>query len=126
MKGRLFLKIFKRILLGIALFCVAAFAVVWAADAIRCEDMTRRHAGELFDVCDNHNMIGPLEYIKVLAYENPYGISGYAKVYAVSENREVGVKFILIYEDKRWEILGWDTIWSAHGNADEIIWPYIR
>lgn len=109
---------------GVLLISALVFFSVWTADIIRCEILNREHAYKLFETCDNHVMVGPMEYIKVLYYDR----TGYAKVYAVSEDRSNGSIFILYYGmDKcAWNIRDWLSIWSRVGSADGFIWPYFR
>ena len=114
----------RRLIIHAVIFIVAMIFVIWVSEVIRCEVLTAQYGNELFDVCDAHPMMGPMEYIKVLDYKR----NAYAKVYAVSEAHSNGSEFILIYDhdSEKWIIQVWLGIWSAEGSADGYIWPYIR
>lgn len=97
----------------------------WLVSLIRCEILTAKFNGnELISVCEENNMIGEIDTLKVLE-KNPFF---FLKVYVRNEQ---GGHVMLLEKDmntiqKQWKIAYWWTVWSKYGSADGFIWPYIR
>lgn len=108
----------------IALVIILLILEPWIASLTYCEILTAKFASsDLLAACEANNMIGAIDTLKVLE-RNPL----FLKVYV--RNKEGG--HVMILENNgnapygQWEVKGWWTVWAKHGNADELIWPYIR
>lgn len=92
---------------------------VWGIALIKCEILTHMHADEFQDGWEQTNMLSEPEYCKVLRYSEDS-----ASVYYVDE--EGGTTLAFVKQEDKWVLSEWLACWSKMGNADDIIWPYIR
>ncbi len=107
-----------RIILLIIVFC---FLLIWVGSIIKCEVLTALHGDEFNAIYKENNMIGEIEYLKILEYSNKV-----ARVYYISLNKSSGniLKFSKI--DEQWKYDKWEqTVWSTSGTADGVVWPYL-
>lgn len=109
-----------------AIVCVIILLVLepWLVSLIHCEILTAKFSSnELIAVCEENNMIGEIDTLKVLE-KNPFFLKVYVK-------NEQGGHVMLLEKsmntiEESWKIVYWWTIWSKQGSADGFIWPYIR
>lgn len=66
-------------------------------------------------------MITAIEYFKVISYSNRN-----ATVFYVLKNHSAGVCINFRKEQKFWQAISWQVIWSTSGTADNFCWPYYR
>ncbi|MDL2281330.1 hypothetical protein LJC10_05710 [Selenomonadales bacterium OttesenSCG-928-I06] len=109
------LKILLILLIGV----VVLFFIYWGAAILKCEYLTYQYGKEFETGYKETNMIDSVDYFKVLDYSDTS-----ARVYYVSEYSGNILRFSK--EDGQWVYKNWSTVWSKGGNADEIMWPYVR
>ena len=109
----------KRLPLYIPLAIVLLFLVVWGASLLKCEILTNRYHDELEYAHVENTMIGKINSFKVLKCDGET-----AEVYYVCDNNTVGNVLEYQKENGEWKEIGWNTIWSKQGSADEMLWPY--
>ena len=123
-----------KILKKVVLIAIILFLVYWGGSILRCEILTYRYGHELEHIEAIEKLYGPtweMEGIKVLDYSEKYS-EGFARVYHIArdngpEEGGMGYLYILIKKNGEWTVSGGRCIWSeGGGNADKIIWPYIR
>lgn len=114
------MKIFRNVVLGI----VCYFLIMWVGALTKCEVLTHQHYDEFKDAYKQNNMLGEMEYFKVLRYDPSR--SDIAQVYYVCEGNVSGsvMTFHYSHETDLWEEICCSTIWSDKGSASEVIWPY--
>lgn len=96
----------------------------WIVSLIHCEILTAKYSSdELIAVCEENDMIGEVDTLKVLEQE-PLLL----KVYVKNEQggHVMWLEEHLSMPQKQWKVVYWWVIWSKEGSANEIIWPYIR
>lgn len=110
------MKIFRKLML----FAFIAFLVLWGLSLAKCEVLTALHGDEFLNVYKENDLIGDIEYLKVLSCSRDY-----ARVYFVGEGNSVAIIICYNREDGYWSFEKWDAVWSAiGGSASEVIWPY--
>lgn len=109
----------KRIII-VAVVVISCFALFWIGSFIRCEILTAQHAQEFSELYKLTNMINKIDYLKVMEYSEDN-----ARVYYVTKN-SFGNMITFVKQDNHWDMVNWETIWSASGSADGVVWPYIR
>lgn len=101
---------------------IIVFIIIWGIALAKCEILTLLH-GDVFsdpDLYAENTSIGDMEYIKVLNFSDDR-----AEIYYVSENHSLGCIISFVKKDDIWQYYKWeDTLWSADGNADKVIFPY--
>lgn len=115
------MKVFKITVLS--LLCL--FLISWIGDLVKCEVLTHQHYDEFKEAYKQNNMLGDMDYFKVLNY-CPYR-TDIAQVYYVGKEKAGGDVLTFQYniEKSIWEEISWSTIWSGvGGSASEVIWPY--
>lgn len=108
----------KRILSVIAAVVLIPI-LIWVGSLIKCEVLTNRYYDDFALACTDNPMLDPVGYFKVLSCDDKT-----AQVYYVSVGRTMGNVLTFEKRDGTWVEIEWDTIWSASGNADEIVYPY--
>lgn len=109
----------KIILSVLTAILVLPFAI-WGVSVLRCEILTNSCGDEFAEGYKQCNMIGDIEYLKVLDYSDSS-----ARVYYVSEDYFSGNVFTFTEENGVWKMEKWETVWSKYGSADGFLWPYI-
>ena len=110
-----------------AVLLICFLILCWGVTLIHIEYLTAVHGEEFKQVVNNTCRIGDENfegYYKILEYRP----LKYARVYCVVKNQELDINYaceLLItgYEGHHQVALN-DTIWSRHGTADGVIWPY--
>ena len=115
------MKIVKR---GILLLC-AVFVVVWLGSYLWCEGLTALYGDQFSDsaLWTSDTLLGEAEDLKVLEYSDTS-----ATIYHISPYPGAGyiLEFTRSEPGAPWQLECWDAIWSKHGSADGLIWPYGR
>ena len=110
------MKLKKRVLTVICMLPV----LIWIGSLLKCDIYTVLYSNEFDTVYKEYTMIGEIDYLKVLKYnENE------ATIYYVSNEKMGGdiVEYLKI--DNKWVFHKWKTIWSGSGgSASDVIWPY--
>lgn len=86
---------------------------------IKAEVLTLKYGDEFDGLQKQTNMLGELEYLKVLSYS-----SDTAEVLYITDSGDI--RSVLTFArdvDDTWEVSNWKTIWSKSGSADEFMWP---
>ena len=110
------MKIHRKIILGL----IGLFLITWLGALAKCEMLTYQHYDEFSEIYRENTMIGDIDYLKVLEYED-----NYARVYVVSANKGSGDVLLFSKENNKWQYDAWErTVWSDEGSASEVIWPY--
>ncbi|HPF55962.1 MAG TPA: hypothetical protein PLV03_05425 [Clostridiales bacterium] len=113
----------KNIVKIIALFILIVFLDFWVGSIIKCEILTYKHGAEFSDAVNRFNMVD-VDYYKVIKYDYDDHM---ALVYCVARG---GAGITMSFKENGnatgWIYLGWRTVWSSSGSADDFIWPYIR
>lgn len=92
---------------------------IWGISLSKCEINTLLHGAGFKDEFRQTNMIAGNPTPKVLKYSNEK-----AKVYYV--DKQGGDIISFKFEDGKWIMYEWKTVWTKGGSADGFIWPYIR
>lgn len=87
----------------------------------KVEILTLQHKDEFPNVEEDVVMIGEIEYIKVMEYDDEK-----AEVFAVATGHDVTVLCHYEYISNEWQLDYWECIWSSTGSADSLIWPFYR
>ncbi len=103
------------------LLCIAlaVFLVVWIGSLARCEMLTEEYHD---DFESGHLQTGfhdELEYFKVLSCDGET-----AEVYYVAKDHANGSVLDFELREGEWAMKEWRCIWSDHGSASDVIWPY--
>lgn len=109
----------KKIFRFIILFAVCLFLVVWGGALIKNEYNTNKYQDDFKDGWKNVNMLAEPDFFKVLHIDN-----NYAEVYYVSKDASADI-LSFKHVNNVWVFDKWvATVWSKHGSASEVIWPY--
>ena len=104
--------------LKIILILIIIFLVVWLCSLAKCEISSLLHSDEFYGLDESStNMVEKVENIKVLKYT-----SKHAKVYYYDKSGACVFEFEKL--NNKWQMISWDSVWSATGSASETIWPY--
>ena len=97
--------------------------VVWIFSIARCETLTRKYGHEFEEAKTQANMLPECKTFKVLEYSDTYAVG-----YYVTVERAAGAKlyFERANSQEAWQLSTWEAVWSKHGSAEGIMWPYIR
>ncbi len=101
------------------LIVIAAVLLFWIISFARCEFLTFLHKNNLENNRIASEILGNIEYYKVLKYSKTE-----ASVYYVTDNRSRGNIITYKIHNGNLDYNSWDTVWSVNGNADNTIWPY--
>ena len=117
----------KRII-GVLVFVAVIFLVIWGASLLKCEILSNKYGGELFDAYKG------LQYFEYWldGYSEAKVIScdadkGEARVYYVVKDgeRRSGILVSYMKEEDGWNPVGEvQSLWATGGTADKTIWPY--
>lgn len=102
-----------KILCILIAFCLF---MIWFYPYAHNELLTWKYGKEFIGLQESTNMIGEVEFLKVLAYSN-----NSARVYYVGNSGNI---LSFIKNNNVWQMKSWDTIWSETGSAEAFIWPY--
>ena len=91
--------------------------MVWFLPYVKNETLTWLHGDEFIGLQKSTNMIGDVDYLKVLAYSTDF-----ARVYYF--DNEGGDILGFERSNGQWKRALWNTVWSKMGSADDYIWPY--
>ena len=91
--------------------------MVWFLPYVKNEILTYLHGDEFIGLQKSTNMIGDVDYLKVLAYSY-----NFARVYYF--DNEGGDILGFERSNGHWKSVLWNTVWSKMGSADDYIWPY--
>lgn len=108
----------RKVTLVVITGCILIILIV---PYIRVEILTKQHGLEFETLYELTHMIDGIDYFKVMDYSDTS-----ARVYYVGTNRSTGNFLRFVRKDGQWVLIGWDTIWSKSGSADDFIWPYYR
>ena len=108
-----------RLFRNIILITLITFLIVWLSALAKCEYLTHKYHDDFKYGYVDTNMLGDMEYFKVLSCDGKY-----AEVYYVSENMTGANIISFVKIDDEWIYNSWATIWSTTGSASEVIWPY--
>ena len=87
---------------------------------IKAEVLTLKYGDEFEGLQKQTNMLGELEYLKVLSYS-----SDTAEVLYITDSGDLRCLLTFAREpNDEWEVSEWKTIWSKSGSADEFMWPF--
>lgn len=112
----------KKFLLKVILIGLIMFCFIWGISVLKCEILTWKYGGQFKTVYQENNMMGDIDYLKVLNYSETN-----ARIYYVSKNRAGGDILSFSKHNDVWKYDKWErTVWSKTGSADGFIWPYIR
>ena len=109
----------KKRRISVILALIFILCGVWGVSFIKCEILTHMHADEFTDGWEQTHMLSEPERVKVLRYSEQK-----ASVYYV--DADCGTVISFDKQDGIWVFSEWEACWSKIGNADDIIWPYIR
>ena len=107
---------FSKTLIVIAAI-VALFLLFWIVSLIKCEILTSKYYDQFALAYQNHPMVYNVEYFKVLRCDGEA-----AEVYYVSTDCADVLEFRI--QDGAWVDTSWRRIWSKHGSASNVVWPY--
>lgn len=97
-----------------------AFVIFWLYSYFSCELKTFKHGNEFKNLYSETGIINSVDYLKVLDYSDDA-----AKIYYVSKNTGGNIVYFMKLNNK-WHLKNWASVWSKYGNADNIVWPYIK
>lgn len=100
----------------ISIGVIICIFILWFFPYMKYELLTWKNGAEFSGLQKTTNMIGDVDYLKVLDYSVDS-----ARVYYVGESGNI---LTFIQNNERWELVSWKTIWSKSGSADNFIWPY--
>lgn len=111
--------LWKWLILMIVLLC----AIV-AVPYVRVEILTLLHREEFSDLYEVSGYIENIKYYKVMNYNEER-----ADIFYVAQSVNDGsVPATFLYhfnkQSETWILESWECIWSKHGNAEKIIWPF--
>ena len=96
------------------------FFIIWSSSLAKCEVLTILHYDEFCEKYKENTMMGEIDYLKILEYNDQY-----ARIYVVSANKGAGNVLRFSKENGEWRYDIWEkTVWSDKGSASEVIWPY--
>ena len=110
----------QKIFLIIFIIIVTCFLLFWIGSILRCEVLTSQHKEEFATLYKLTNMIGSVDYLKVMDYSDSK-----ARVYYVTK-KDSGNLITFVKQKGQWKLKKWATIWSHYGSADGFVWPYFR
>lgn len=94
--------------------------IIWLSALLRCEILTFMHYKEFNMIYQEDTMIGEIECLKVLKYEDQKAL-----IYYVSVNKTGGDIVEFYKKNGDWIFCKWKTVWSGSGgSASGVIWPY--
>lgn len=102
---------------------VIILVIVWIVSIGKCENLTRKYGHEFEEAKTQTNMLDECKTFKVLEYSDTYAVG-----YYVTVGRTGGAKlyFERANSQEAWQLSTWEAVWSKHGSADGVMWPYIR
>lgn len=102
------------------LIVFAVLLLFWGVSLAKCEYLTWRYATEFENLWEQTGMLEEPDYCKVLEYNREE-----ADVYYVNRYNG-GTVLRFVREESGWTLEKWIACWSRTGNADDLIWPYLR
>jgi len=107
-------------LIYIQLTIIVLFSLIWIGSIIKIEIDTYRYGSE-FAHLYKETTITHVDFLKVLDYSDTS-----ARVYFVSKGG-TGDIISATNQEGKWVFEKWETtVWSASGNANGFVWPYIH
>ena len=95
--------------------------IVWTGSLIKCEVLTKEYYEVFCDAYKKNQMLGDMEYFKVLSCND-----NSAEVYYVSKDYNDANVLTFEYDSEAdlWEEVSWNTIWSSSVSASDVVYPY--
>ena len=93
--------------------------VIWISSLINCEILTQKYYADFEQAYTQNTMLGEMEYFKVLRCDE-----NNAEVYYVSKGMTDANVLTFKKQNGIWQVISWETIWSASGSASDVIYPY--
>ena len=109
----------KKIIKIIFACIITGFLIIWLGTLLKCEVLTWLHYDDFAEGYKETNMLGDMEYFKVIECTDDY-----ARVYYVDKNMMGANEIRFCKRDGQWVYDSWETIWSKTGSASEVIWPF--
>ena len=109
----------KKSILAILLTVIVVFSAVWLSALAKCEALTGQYYD---DFKTGHLQTGfhdELEFFKVLSCDDAK-----AEVYYVAKDHANGCVLDFVNLEGEWDMIEWNCIWSDHGSASDVVWPY--
>ena len=109
----------KKPILAILLTAILVFSIVWISALAKCDALTDQYYD---DFRSGHLQTGfhdELEDFKVLSCDGEA-----AEVYYIAKDHANGCVLEFVNLEGEWVMEEWNCIWSDHGSASDVIWPY--
>ena len=109
----------KKPILVIFLTAILVFSAVWISARAKCEALTEEYYDDFKTAHQQTGFHDELESFKVLSCDGET-----AAVYYIAKDHANGCVLDFQKQEGEWSMTEWNCIWSDHGSASGVIWPY--
>ena len=109
----------KKPILVLTLTIILVFSAVCIGALVKCEMLTDEYYDEFESAHLQTGFLDELVDFKVLSCDGTN-----AEVYYVAKDYANGCVLDFELREGVWDMTEWNCIWSDHGSASDVIWPY--